>query len=150
MILLLWLPAEQRVMLNAPDASGRWFDLRSAYGHDVVITFASRQTANEVRTIHQHLQRQPGLLVVNVVDFRTIPKVGWPLARKKMREGARANLRQLVDKDGHVARVFGVDPRHHADMFLVDKRGQLVGHFEGTQQLPDVLMRLQRRQARPR
>jgi hypothetical protein len=149
-LLLLAAPAHAGpVLLRGHDARGHWFDLSSARGRMVVITFASRETEKDARTINEQLWHQPRVLVVSVVDMRSIPSLGRKLALRKVRESDRPNhLRHLIDKDGAIARGFGVDPRHHVDMFLVDTHGRLVGHFVGTQQLPDVQARLQRRWAR--
>jgi hypothetical protein len=143
--------AQQIVTLRGPDAHGRWFDLSSARGKMVVVTFGSRGTEKDARAINEQLQRHAGdgVMVVSVVDLRGIPRIGWNLAMKKVREADRPNkLRHLVDKTGEIARGFGVDPQHHVDMFVVDRRGRLVGHYEGAQQLASVEARLHQVAAR--
>jgi hypothetical protein len=123
------------VVLRGQDAHGRWFDLSSLRGQKVVITFGSRRMEKQARALNDALAGS-GKMVVNVVDLRGVPEIAHRLALQKIRESDRSNLRHLVDKDGAIARRFDADTRHHVDIFVVDRRGRLVGHY--LDRLPQV------------
>ncbi len=128
----------ERVSLRGPDAHGRWFDVASVHGKLVAITFASRKTEKDARTINDALANH-NVFVVSVVDLRDVPKFAHRLAMKEIRTSDRpGKMHHLVDKDGRIAREFGVEPRRHVDVFLVDRRGQMMGHFVGVDELGEA------------
>jgi hypothetical protein len=127
------------------DARGHWFDLSSERGRAVALTFGSRKTENEVRTVNQTLARHTGptALLVTVVDLRDVPHFAHGLAMNQIRQSDRpGRVHHLVDKRGEIARGFGIDPRQAVDIFIVDKRGRVAGHFVGKEQLTQAEARL--------
>lgn len=132
--------AQHHLLLHAQDARGRWYDLESAHGRMVVVTFGSRGMEKDARLINDELARYggPDTVVLSVVDLREVPSIARKLALRRVRQSDRRNLHHLLDTRGQIARDFGADPRHHVDMFVVDRNGELLGHYVGTQQLPDV------------
>lgn len=132
----------QRVSLHGADARGRWFDVASERGHMVAITFASRKTADDARTINDALANH-GVFVVSVVDLRDVPHFAHGLALKKIRKSDRpGKMLHLVDNDGHISRELGVDPRQKVDVILVDRTGQMLGRFAGVEELGEVERRI--------
>jgi hypothetical protein len=132
------------VSLHGADARGHQFDVASERGHVVAITFASRKTEHDARTINDALASH-GAFVVSVVDLRDVPRIAHNLALKKIRKSDRpGRMLHLIDDDGHIARQLGVDPRRHVDVILVDRAGHMMGRFAGVEELGEVELRIDR------
>jgi hypothetical protein len=132
----------QQITLRGADARGQWFDVASERGHLVAITFASRTTADDARTINDALANH-GVFVVSVVDLRDVPRIAHNLALKKIRKSDRpGKMLHLVDSDGHISRQLGVDPRRQVDVILVDRAGQMLGRFAGVEELGEIEQRI--------
>ena len=129
------------MVLQSVDAHGHGFELSSLRGSVVAVTFGSRYTRDEAARVNDALGTRSDVKIVSVVDFMGIPRFVYGYARKRMAE-ADGRVQHLCDEDGELRRQFGVHPRRHVDIFIVDRDGVLRGRFEGQQQLAEALQLL--------
>jgi hypothetical protein len=139
MFLLALLPGlawaqDPLVSFRAYDARGQPFELAWLRGRIVALTFVSRYTQDEATRIHEALGRRGEVKLVTVVDFTGIPGFAHGFARRKVAE-ADGRIQHLCDERGELGRRFGAQPDKRVDIFIIDRDGQLRGHYAGLSQL---------------
>jgi hypothetical protein len=133
----------QLVSFQAQDGHGRAFQLERMRGQVVAITFASRYTREEADRVHQQLLGHAAggdMVVVNVVDLMGVPGIFHGYARRKAAEHDKeGRIVHVIDEQGALRTRFQTDPRQRVDIIVVDREGQLRGHFAGASQVEDAL-----------
>jgi hypothetical protein len=143
--LVAWMPMAQAqepaVSLHGQDGRGQAFDLASLRGQVVALTFVSRYTQDEAYRIHEALAKHGEVKLVVVVDFTGIPGFAHGFARRKLAQ-ADGRIQHLCDEKGELGRRFGAQPGKRVDIVIVDRDGQLRGHYTGLSQLTQAERRL--------
>jgi hypothetical protein len=145
-VLMAAMPAaawaqEPSVALQGLDGRGQRFDLATLRGQVVALTFVSRYTQDEANRIHEALSRHGEIKLVVVVDFTGIPSFAHGFARRKLAQADGA-VRHLCDERGELGRRFGALPGKRVDIVIIDREGQLRGHYAGLPQLTQAERRL--------
>jgi hypothetical protein len=122
----------REVTLHGWDGHGRAFDLSALRGSVVAVTFTSRYTQDEAMRVHSALAGAGDLKVVSVVDFVGIPSIARGYARRKVAE-ADGRVLHLCDEHSQLRGPFGARPDKQVDIFIIDRDGELRGHFVGAQ-----------------
>ena len=125
------------VTLHGWDGRGQAFDLAALRGNVVALTFTSRYTQDEALRVHSALSGSADVKVVSVVDFVGIPSIARGYARRKVAE-ADGRVLHLCDEHSQLRGPFGARPDKQVDIFIIDREGELRGHFIGAQ-LNDAL-----------
>ena len=147
--LLVFLPsltnATEQVWLKSWDGHGRPFDLRSARGKIVAITFASRDTKDEAAEVNDTLAELAAngtVQVICVVDFSSVPGIGRGMAKKQVAEHDRPGQITLVDEKGSLKKAFHVDPKSRVDILVLDAHGNLQGRYAGLGKLDAAVQKI--------
>lgn len=138
--------ADAEVWLKSWDARGNPIQLRDLRGKVVAVTFGSRHVQDEITEVNDTLVAQAGddFEVLCVVDMMDIPDVGRGTAKKRIADADKPGvLQHLVDDKGSLKRAFEADPRSRVDILLIDKRGELRGHFRGLNELEAATKKVQ-------
>jgi hypothetical protein len=120
--------------INGTSAQGRAFHLDDDRGRVVAITLVSRYTRKELERINAALTSEvgPDVKMVTVVDFIGIPRLFHGYARRKVVEGTQHTPVQfLVDDRGSWRAALGAAPDKRVDIIVLDRAGELRGHFVG-------------------
>jgi hypothetical protein len=117
------------------------FDFATLRGHVVALTFVSRYTRDESARVNEALLRHADIKLVTVVDFVGIPSFAHGFARRKV-AAAEGPVLHLCDEHGDLGRRLGAQPGKRVDIFIIDRDGQLRGHFTGAAQLLQAEQRL--------
>ena len=137
--------ATEQVWLKSYDGHGHPFDLKSARGKIVALTFASRHTKDEASEVNDTLAEKVakgGLEVVCVVDFTDVPDIGRGMAKKQVAEHDRPGQINLVDDKGSLKKAFHVDPKTRVDILVLDANGNLQGRYAGLGQLDAAVQKI--------
>jgi hypothetical protein len=129
------------VVLQGRDGRGQPFDLAALRGQVVAVTFVSRYTQDEAHRVHEALSKHGEVKVVVVVDFTGIPSFAHGFARRKLAQ-ADGRIQHLCDENGALGRQFGAVPGKRVDIVIVDRDGQMRGHYAGLPQLGQAERRL--------
>lgn len=136
--------ADQLALLRAVDAHGQPLDPAKLRGEVVAVTFCSRYTQREVGAINERLQAaaRPGdTEVISVIDFEGIPRLFHDYARRRVRESEQkgGGVKHLIDEQGKLKHLFDADPRRRIDILVLDREGNVRGHFIGAGQVDDAM-----------
>jgi hypothetical protein len=136
--------ADQLALLRSVDAHGQPLDPAKLRGEVVAVTFCSRYTQREVGPINDRLQAiaRPGdTEVISVIDFDGIPSLFHEYARRKVRESERTTgaVKHIIDEQGKLKHLFDADPRRRIDILVLDRDGNVRGHFIGANQVDDAM-----------
>ena len=139
--------------VRAASNDGEWIQSDKLLGNVVVVNVVSRYTEKESYFVNWRLGtrlREGDFRMITVIDFIGIPRWGWiyNLARKRiLKETTKAN--EKLEKE-HIAPVKYIcdmkeqlrgrlepnaDPRHHVDIYVIDKNGEMRGHFNGAKEI---------------
>jgi hypothetical protein len=130
------------IALEGVDPHGRAFRIADARGKVVAIDLVSRYTRRELEQINQALEPQidGGMKLVTVVDFTGIPRLFRGYARRKVCENVKGNSVQfVVDDEGQWRAALGARPDRRVDILILDRNGELRGHFVGARQLAPAI-----------
>jgi hypothetical protein len=122
------------VSISGTNAQGRPFRLEEERGRVVAITLVSRYTRDELARINEALKAEvgPDVLVVTVVDLTAVPRLFRALARHRVAQQALADRVQFViDDSGRWSSTLGAVPDERVDIIVLDRGGELRGHFVG-------------------
>jgi hypothetical protein len=140
---ILQSPTTTAEPLNASgeDILGHAVRLEDARGRVMAITFASRFTGGEAEQVNKALMREvsPGVGMVSVVDFVGIPQMLYGLARNVIATWTPKTPAQLViDEHGLWRSRLGAVPDKQVDILVLNRQGELCGHFVGVRQVEDA------------
>jgi hypothetical protein len=130
--------AASPVSISGASAEGHAFRLDDDRGRVVAITLVSRYTRKELERINAALASELGadVKMVTVVDFIGIPRLFHRYARRKVVEGTQHTPVQfLVDDRGCWRVALGAAPDKRVDIIVLDRDGELRGHFIGAGQI---------------
>lgn len=122
------------VCISGTSAQGHAFRLDDDRGRVVAITLVSRYTRKELERINAALVSElgPDVKMVTVVDFMGIPRLFHGYARRKVVEGTlHTPVQFLVDDRGSWRTALGAAPDKRVDIIVIDRDGELRGHFVG-------------------
>jgi hypothetical protein len=121
------------------DGLGHPFRLDETRGGLVAVTLASRYTRHEAERVNAYfepLAARGALHVVSVIDFMGIPSLFHGYARRRIADAARRSpIRFIVDEEGRWRSFFQARPESRVDVILIDRDGNLRGHFAGEAEL---------------
>lgn len=137
--------------IRAASSDGEWIQSDSLRGNVVVVTVVSRYTEKESYYVNWRLGtrlRDGDFRMITVIDFIGIPRFGfiYDYARKRiLKETTRSNnelkqhgiapIKYICDMKEMLRRPLNADPRHRVDIIILDKTGEIRGHFHGAQQI---------------
>jgi len=157
--------AQELVKIEGPDPvraasnDGEWIQTDKLQGNVLVVNVVSRYTEKESYFVNWKLGtrlRDGDFRMITIIDFIGIPRFGfiYNIARNRiLKETNKAN-EELAK--AHVAPIKYIcdmketlrgklqpnaDPRHHVDIYVIDKSGVMRGHFNGAAEI-DAAIRL--------
>jgi hypothetical protein len=136
----IWIPPLHAVPVSVSGrrADGQPFALAETRGRVVAITLVSRYTRRELERVNDELKRELGrdVALVTVVDFVGIPRLFHGYARRKVIEGTRGSpVAFVVDDCGWWSAALRAAPAERVDILVLDRAGELRGHFVGAADL---------------
>lgn len=155
--------AQQPIKVEGPDPvraasnDGEWIQSDKFHGNVVVINVVSRYTEKESYFVNWKLGtrlRDGDFRMITIIDFIGIPRFGfiYNLARNRILKETTKSNEELAKKN--VAPIKYIcdmkevlrgsleppaDPRHHVDIYVLDKNGVLRGHFNGAQEIDKAI-----------
>jgi hypothetical protein len=151
--LLHTMPAEAvPISIDGADVRGQAIRLNEARGSVVAITFASRYTGDEAERVNKALSLEVNASVrmVSVVDFSGIPELFYGMARHIIATWApRTTARLVVDERGLWRAALGAAPDVRVDIIVLDREGELRGHFVGAGQVEEARRLIHLLEAQP-
>lgn len=137
----------QTVDIEGPGPNWEWHQAATKRGNVVVIVVVSRYTQKESYFVSWKLGtrlRDGDFRMMTVIDFIGIPRFGfiYDIARKRiLKETSQSNaelakhgvspIEYICDMKETLRDKLNADPRHRVDVIVLDKTGQLRGHFDG-------------------
>ncbi len=133
--------------IRAASNDGEWIQSDNLHGNVVVITVVSRYTEQESYFVNWKLGTRLNdgdFRMITVIDFIGIPRFGfiYNIARKRiLKETSAANeqlkkkgispIKYICDMKETLRGQLNADPRNHVDIIVLDKNGEVRGHFNG-------------------
>jgi hypothetical protein len=134
----------QPLKIEGPDPIFRWVQSDKYLGNVVVITVVSRYTEKESYYVNWRLGTRlrdndnSNLQMITIIDFIGIPRFGliYDYARKRiLKETAGSPVKYICDTTEKLRTQLSADPRHRVDIIVLDKTGEVRGHFAGSKDI---------------
>lgn len=149
----------QPVKIEGPDPiraasnDGEWIQSDKLRGNVVVINVVSRYTEKESYYVSWKLGtrlRDGDLRQITIIDFIGIPRLGfiYNFARGRILKETTKSNEELAKKNIAPIKYIcdmketlrnqlqpNADPRHHVDIYVLDKQGVMRGHFNGAKEI---------------
>jgi hypothetical protein len=129
------------VSISGARAAGGTVRLDDERGRVVAITLMSRYTSDELQRINRALESEAAsdVRIVTVVDFIGIPRLFHEVARARVAAAAiDPAIEVVVDDSGSWRARLGAAPDKRVDIIVLDRSGELRGHFVGLAQVDDA------------
>ena len=156
LILLLSANAfAQPVKIEGPGPNWEWQQSDKYHGQVVVITVVSRYTEKESYQVNWRLGSRlenNDFRMITVIDFIGIPRLGfiYNYARKRiLKETTASNIKlkqkgtspisYICDMKETLRDQLKADPRHRVDIIVIDRTGEVRGHFNGIMEIEQAL-----------
>ena len=126
------------VQMSGVDIKGRSIRLEEGRGRVIAITFASRFTGSEAEQVNKSLMQEasPAVGMVSIVDFVGIPALFFGMARDIIASWSpKTPARLVIDEQSSWSSALGAAPDKRVDILVLDRDGELRGHFVGVGQV---------------
>jgi len=128
----------QPIKVEGPGPNWEWHQTDKYHGSIVVIVSMSRYTEREAREVNWSLTRLGGVKLFTIVDFAGIPHFLYNYARHRIiRKIRRSEV--ICDFDQRLSSQLNTDPRHRVDIIVLNKDGEIRGHFKGAVEINSVI-----------
>jgi hypothetical protein len=155
-ILMTSLAGAAPIKIEGPGPNWEWHQTDKLHGNVVVITVVSRYTKKESYFVNwkisSKLINNKNLKMMTVIDFIGIPHSGfvYNYARHRIiNETSRVNnqlimqgaspIEYICDVSETLRNTLNADPRHRVDIIILDKNGEVRGHFYGASGIADAI-----------
>lgn len=151
--------AQESVKIEGPDPiraasnDGEWIQSDKLRGNVVVVNVVSRYTEKESYFVNWKLGtrlRDGDFRMITIIDFIGIPRFGfiYNIARKRILSETSKSNDELIKKNIAPVKYIcdmketlrnklqpNADPKHHVDIYVLDKDGIMRGHFNGAKEI---------------
>ena len=143
------------VKIEGPGPNWEWYQTDKLHGNVVVITVVSRYTEKESYQVNWRLGtrlKDGDFRMVTVIDFIGIPKFSfiYNIARNRiLKETTKANeelvkhnvspVEYICDMNMVLRGPLQSDPRHRVDIIVIDRNGEVRGHFNGIREIDQAI-----------
>ncbi len=146
-LLLLIAPSSfaEPIKIEGPNPKWEWIQSDHLRGQVLVITIVSRYTEKDSYYVNAKLGtrlKDKDLNMITIIDFIGIPHWGiiYDYARKRiLKETANSPVKYICDTTDRLRTALHADPKHRVDIIVLDKAGEIRGHFFGVKDVDNAI-----------